>query len=163
VIPDDVQDLVSRTCPGSRVEPVKGFTGYYVTDCGRVFSTKGPEPREMKQHLDHYGYPAVALRNRKQFGLAQARLKWGKVWRVHRLVAFAFCGLGTQDLVRHLDGSRTNNHWTNLCPGTHLENVRDMIEHGTHPSLDKARINNPSFLPPVPKEIPTTHNEPFPF
>jgi hypothetical protein len=32
---------------------------------------------------------------------------------------------------RHLDGNRLNNHLSNLCWGTHQENIDDQIRHGT--------------------------------
>ena len=53
---------------------------------------------------------------------------------VHRLVALAFLGEppSTKHVVAHNDGSRDNNHWTNLRWATQRENVSDTIVHGRH-------------------------------
>lgn len=51
---------------------------------------------------------------------------------VHRLVCATFCGgLLPGQVVRHLDGDRSNNHFSNLLPGTRSENVLDAKRHGT--------------------------------
>lgn len=52
---------------------------------------------------------------------------------VHRLVAMAFLGPqpSADHLVAHNDGSRTNNHASNLRWATQRENLRDCREHGT--------------------------------
>lgn len=49
---------------------------------------------------------------------------------IHREVARAFCG-GEGDQVRHLDGNKRNNHYTNLVWGTSQENADDRERHGT--------------------------------
>lgn len=51
---------------------------------------------------------------------------------VHRLVAEAFIGPAPSDehQVAHIDGSRLNNHWTNLRWSTRVENEADKIAHG---------------------------------
>lgn len=51
---------------------------------------------------------------------------------VHRLVCEAFNGPPPPDktIVRHLDGTRTNNHYQNLAWGTHAENAADRDAHG---------------------------------
>jgi hypothetical protein len=53
---------------------------------------------------------------------------------VHRLVALAFLGKppSTKHVVAHWDGSRNNNHWTNLRWATQRDNMADTILHGTH-------------------------------
>ena len=53
---------------------------------------------------------------------------------VHRLVAMAFLGLPPTPwhVVAHNDGSRDNNHWSNLRWATQRENMHDTFEHGTH-------------------------------
>lgn len=52
---------------------------------------------------------------------------------VHRLVAEAFLGAVEGFVVRHLDGSRTNNILSNLAIGTAQENSDDRYRHGTVP------------------------------
>ena len=51
---------------------------------------------------------------------------------VHRLVAEAFIGPAPTQLhqVAHIDGTRLNNHWTNLRWSTRVENEADKIAHG---------------------------------
>ena len=105
---------------------VPSAPGYAVTDDGRVISYKSRlldvDRFEMKQCLDKYGYPFVGLRvdgQRRKFS-------------VHRLVAEAFLGPRPSPYhqVRHLDGVRTNNNASNLCWGTHAENMADRAQHG---------------------------------
>jgi len=62
---------------------------------------------------------------------------------VHRLVGEAFLGPLPDGLqTRHLNGNGHDNRVANLKYGTHLENMRDSIEHGTHVSLRmKARTH----------------------
>jgi len=66
---------------------------------------------------------------------------------VHRLVARTFkgeCPIGLQ--VRHYDGNKTNNHFSNLRYGTAKENAADAVRHGTrgpgekHPMAKLTRI-----------------------
>lgn len=59
---------------------------------------------------------------------------------VHRLVALAFLGAppGPKMHAAHKDGSRQNNHWTNLYWASPAENQRDRKRHGTHLAGSKA-------------------------
>lgn len=60
--------------------------------------------------------------------------------RVHVLVALAFHGQPPKGLeVRHLDGNGANNALSNLRYGTHSENMRDSVAHGTHKEARKTR------------------------
>ena len=76
----------------------------------------------LKQCLSPAGYWTVTLS------------KDGKraTWRVHMLICAAFHGeqpIGFQ--CRHLNGVRTDNRAENLAWGTHVENQRDRVTHGT--------------------------------
>lgn len=73
--------------------------------------------------LDSYGYPLVVLRD--MVGKSHTRT-------VHKLVAEAFYGPRPEgmDLVRHLNGVKTDNHWTNLTYGTLQDNADDMMRLG---------------------------------
>ena len=53
---------------------------------------------------------------------------------VHRLVALTFLGAppSGKHVVAHNDGSRDNNHRSNLRWATMTENARDTFIHGTH-------------------------------
>jgi hypothetical protein len=60
------------------------------------------------------------------------------VQNVHALVAAAFLGPRPEGMqVRHGDGSKDNNHLSNLCYGTASDNVRDSIAHGTQAMVRK--------------------------
>lgn len=53
--------------------------------------------------------------------------------KAHQLVAAEFVGAKPfpKAEVRHLDGTRTNDHFTNLAWGSSAENKADMLIHGT--------------------------------
>ena len=44
-----------------RIRPVDGFPGYFVTDCGKVFSCLREKPLRMKSHKVNTGYNVVNL------------------------------------------------------------------------------------------------------
>lgn len=118
-------------------KPVVGFEGKYeVSDSGKVYSLprmrkgKGGAPTpvvgcELKQRLDHNGYPTVCLRDGDtSFNRS-----------VHRLVAEAFIPnpLG-KPAVNHIDENKTNNIVSNLEWVTAAENN----SHGTR--MDRFRL-----------------------
>jgi hypothetical protein len=74
------------------------------------------------------GYPCVVL------GKGNTRM-------VHTLVAAAFIGpRPAGNDVLHIDGSRTNNHISNLKYGSRSENNRDIFRHGKR-KLSVAEVN----------------------
>lgn len=93
---------------------------YAVTDCGKVYSSKYGDWRQLKPWLNRTGYAFVSLR---LDGRKRATL-------VHRLVALVFKGPARGPEVRHIDGDPKNNHVSNLEWGTHAENMADMVRHG---------------------------------
>lgn len=105
---------------------VEGYPGYEVSNFGRVRSVDridphgGYRPRKLKGRLlkqkiqESTGYSSVSL--------------CGRTFRVHRLVATAFCGrdrLKAARCVRHLDHDKLNNHASNLCWGSYKDNAQD--------------------------------------
>jgi hypothetical protein len=78
---------------------------------------------ELRGSFDSNGYRRVTLSSdsgRKGFC-------------VHQLVMLAFVGPRPEGMeVRHLDGDKLNNALPNLRYDTHLENMRDLVRHGTH-------------------------------
>ena len=99
---------------------------YRVTREGRVFAVntnwRGYGEREMAQQPNADGYPSVRLTvDGKRKRLA-----------VHRLVAAEFLPPRPSPAheVRHLDGDKTNNHFSNLAWGTRKENAEDRERHG---------------------------------
>lgn len=105
---------------GLQMRPIPGFDGYYVTDAGRIWSTRPwrghpggrwprSRPRSRSEHLSIHLYV-----NGKQ-----------TVHQVHSVVAMAFLGPRPEGReVRHLNGDPTY--------GTKSENNLDRVRHGTH-------------------------------
>ena len=129
--------------PG-RVAPVAGFPGYYVSDCGRVFSTwkqgcgKGQRKRGFRPPLPHVSEPrerTLVKSTQTAYMLVTLTEETGKLVskQVHALVAVTYLPprLPGQTDIRHLDGTRDNNHISNLVFGTRKENQDDRITHGT--------------------------------
>lgn len=102
---------------------------YEVSECGEVRRVR----RGQGTRLGHMLKPWT----NKKTGYLQISL-----WRnnrderttVHRLVALAFLGKppSPAHVVAHTDGTRRNNHWTNLRWATQKENIADTLVHGTH-------------------------------
>ena len=109
--------------------PVPDYEGFYeVSSLGRVRSlvrmtARGRRGGRMKETPPGTcGYPVVSL--------------WahgtGRTVAVHVLIAAAFLGSRPAGMeVRHLDGDPSNCVLSNLAYGTHAENMRDMLAHGT--------------------------------
>lgn len=105
--------------------------GHDVSNLGRVRSWRGPfgvkrrVPRLRKPSINlTEGVPMLVY-----FDL-EARKHVGRT--VHSLVAEVFIGPRPDGLeIRHLDGDNMNNRVENLAYGTHRENERDKIRHGT--------------------------------
>lgn len=106
--------------------PVAGFEGLYeVSDHGRVRSVRAGnhvnkrlQGKVLKERTNKVGYPVVSL------------YRGGKATRkertVHRLVLEAFVGPAPDGCeVLHGDGTKINNHLSNLRWGTRSENMRD--------------------------------------
>lgn len=103
-------------------KPIPGWTGYEVSDHGKVRSLVGGKPRLLKIQLQPTGHYRTHLTaNKKTKGLF-----------VHRLVLEAFvgpCPHGKTDCA-HLDGNPANNHVSNLMWATRQENMQHRIDHG---------------------------------
>lgn len=106
----------------------QGFPDYEISEYGDVRrltdSGRGQVAGHvMRQFRDRDGYMRISLRGtggRKQFF-------------VHRLVALSFVGCPPSEnhQVAHNDGSKDNNHFTNLRWATPAENQGDRLAHGT--------------------------------
>lgn len=121
--------------------PVENFERYEVSDSGLVrqviTSTKVKAGQLIPQSTSK-GYKVVSL------------TKDGKQtqWKVHRLVAIAFLPPPenpSQDMVAHNDGTRDNNHFTNLRWATCKENLSDRKKHKT--TLDGLRNGRVKLTP----------------
>jgi len=90
----------------------EGFAGYQVSNHGNIQENEQPKPT-----YNENGYRKVVINN--------------KNIRVHRLVALVFCEKPKGcDVVNHLDGSRNNNHASNLEWTTRGDNTRHAAKNG---------------------------------
>ena len=103
------------------LKPIPSFEEYLATDSGDILSKKYGRP--LKYGKDKDGYKRVTLYVN---GTPNYR-------RVCRLVCETFKGSppSPQSVVRHLDGSKTNDKQDNLEWGTPQENSNDCLLHGT--------------------------------
>ncbi|MER2512418.1 MAG: HNH endonuclease [Nitrosomonas ureae] len=78
--------------------------------------------------------PSVSLRGYASVSLYEHGMR--RTFRIQRLVAHAFLGPPPteQHHVAHINGNRSENHYTNLRWATPKENAQDKKFHGTHPS-----------------------------
>jgi len=107
---------------------------FIVRNDGVVFSFRNPQghpiekPREVKQ-TTRDGYKTISWK--------------GHALSVHRLVYQAYLGELEDDLeINHIDGNRSNNHFSNLEQITHSENVQHAYRVlGNPPVIGNAKIN----------------------
>lgn len=111
-----------------------GYEGYAITENGRVYSFKTNKFIGSKSG----DYNIVTL-TRNIEGKA-----YSKPELVHRLVALTFLEKPHgKDIVNHIDGNKTNNHYKNLEWCTYSENAIHAIETG----LRKVTINSYRPIP----------------
>ena len=105
-------------------KPVIGFSGYEVSNHGRVRSWMSINyPRKILS-------PAKTSTGYMQVSLALNGVMYPV--RVHRLVLIAFVGLCPEGMEScHKDGNRSNNFLYNLRWGTKSSNYQDRHEHNT--------------------------------
>jgi hypothetical protein len=103
---------------------------YEVTDDGRVLSHKFGRVRELRPTPDTRGYLSVQLHDSGRF----------RTCRIHREVAKAFVeNPQSKDYPNHIDGNKTNNHYTNLEWVTKSENTLHAYRLGL---MDKSGTKN---------------------
>lgn len=125
--------------------PVVGYEGLYeVSSHGNVRSTTRIVPHRMYGSQRIKGKRRSLVLNPDGYpGLFLSKHGVDRHVSVHRLVAQAFCERSEDDTeVRHLDGNPANNHAYNLKWGTHSENMRDRIAHGTDRNVAKTHCVN---------------------
>lgn len=102
------------------------FRDYQISSHGRLLrrtNGKGTWGRRfIGTNISISGYYRAALRRNSQEFMVQ----------VHRMVAFVFIGPPPSPIheVRHLDGNKLNNHFSNLAWGTRADNEADKVIHG---------------------------------
>lgn len=118
---------------------IPGFEGHYqVSSVGRLRSLDRvveQRTRTGRSGTRHVKGKIMALATSDGYRVATLTLR-GNPSRVlmHRAVAAAFIGpLDTNQLVRHLDGDRSNNVVANLAYGTYADNAADTFRHGNFP------------------------------
>lgn len=120
--------------------PVVGYEGRYeVSDQGRVRSidrvtSHGRRRRgQLLKQIPHMrGYLLVNL----------WRDNSARLWLVHRLVLAAFAGPAPEGAEgRHGVGGPADNRLSNLAWGTHSDNMRDQVAHGTHAHASKTHCS----------------------
>ena len=91
---------------------------YHITEDGRVFNKR--TNKELKFAKDNKGYLRARL-----FTPTSNHPDGRKPFKLHRLVAMCYLDNYSEDLqVNHLDGDKTNNHYSNLEMVTNSENVK---------------------------------------
>ena len=100
------------------IKAIKGYSGYYASDNGDIWSVKRGAPRRLIPQLDHKGYEQIKLSYNGK----------SKTFKVHRIIASTFIpNPENKPQVNHIDENKRNNNMNNLEWCTCLENIR----HGT--------------------------------
>ena len=95
---------------------IEKWPGYYISKCGKVFSTK--RNRLLSTHITRNGYERVSLSfNNKSYKFF-----------VHQLVVSAYIGerpvgQGSETHIDHIDANKKNNHVSNLRIINRRDNV----------------------------------------
>jgi len=122
-----------------RIAPIEGWEGYFAREDGAILSDRCKRLRGIKQKervvIDPMRRHRLTTFVNPVSGYEYATLtvkQKSKSFAVHKLILEAFAGQRpTGKEIRHLDGNKLNNNLSNLAWGTHAENERDKIAHGT--------------------------------
>lgn len=115
---------------------IRGYSGYLVSDRGRVFSMK--VARLMKPHKRDS--PGGTTSRPQLTAVCLTRDRKKKTHYVHRLVADAFCGpLQSWEIVTHFNGDCTDNRVENLVINGYSPHYKKMI---TVPSAKRAKAHH---------------------
>ena len=111
---------------------IPGYTGYQVSDLGRVRSTKYKQARFLSTHVNkRTGYPTVRLFENNK----------GKTYEIHKLVMLAFVGPRPDGMcVLHRVSDRTNCALSNLHYGTQSENILQAFDEGSMSNESKRKL-----------------------
>ena len=112
---------------------------YSADETGKIFGKNGIE---LKQRLDADGYPVVTLGNSNIKRSAK---------RVHRIICSLFVdNTHNKPEVNHIDGIKTNNHYTNLEWSTRSEQMFHAFRLGlkseTGIKNGRAKLSEPDVL-----------------
>lgn len=113
-----------------KIKTVNNYPKYKVSENGLVIGARGGL---LKPDYNRTGYKRVTL------------CKGGVTKRVfvHRLVAEHFLDAPKSPdcIVNHIDGDKTNNHYTNLEWTTHKENLRHALDTGLRDMKNKVEMS----------------------
>ena len=109
---------------------IQGFENYSISNFGRIISTTQKKPKLLSPQTDAMGYSHYRLYNRTETDEVNVTLFKG-----HRLVAAYFVPrpkvINKSVLeVNHIDGDKSNNHFSNLEWVTRSENLKHAIRIG---------------------------------
>lgn len=121
-----------------QIKNIEDFIGYKVSNLGKFYSFKNNRwglRKEVKEinstFLDKKGYPYV----RFYFNGVKS------IKKAHRLVAIAFVeNPKNKPDINHIDGDKTNNHFSNLEWVTNPENMKHARELGLYDNSYKKRM-----------------------
>lgn len=105
-----------------RYVPIKGFSDYYITEHGDIYSTR-LRGKEKEKHL-HKMRPKNPGNKSKYMNIILCNATGQKTKSIHRLVAEHFIdGYFPGAVVNHIDGNNRNNDYTNLEWTTTKDNI----------------------------------------
>lgn len=109
---------------------IQGFENYSISNFGRVISYTQNQPKILSPQKDAMGYSHYRLYNRTEEGEVNVTLFKG-----HRIVASYFVRKpkveeGVNLEVNHIDGDKSNNHFSNLEWVTRSANLKHAIKIG---------------------------------
>jgi len=125
-----IELLEFEQIPNENWRPIPNWDNYFVSDKGRVLSTKQTKPKIKAQTKRKY---KKCKTERINYLIQLSSNNKTKTYFVHRLVLEAFvgpCPVGCE--ASHLDGDSSNNNLENLKWETHKENMDRKKKHGTN-------------------------------
>lgn len=129
------------------LKEIAGFTDYYVSEKGIVYTTK-ISPRYNKKGELRVLKPRIHPSGYLYYGFFVGTGKWRKrYWRRgHRLVWEAFMGKITRShQIDHINFDKHDNRLENLQCISAIDNVRRFhkaLADGTYPNIDQLKRNN---------------------
>lgn len=113
---------------------IPGYEGYEASEDGGVRSIDRTLDSTFKGRPIKRFYAGRLLKQTKNPDNDYLYVHLGRkhIAAIHQLIALTFIGpIESGQVVRHRDGQRQNNHYTNLLYGSGAANYQDAINHGT--------------------------------